>query len=80
MTEEDKALAVQFTKLSRIDSAAATQMLRWLRTNQDPNANYCLTCSDSIRYLHARVCAVWEQWQLDNPEKPKRNGKKNSNG
>jgi ABC-type transporter Mla MlaB component len=77
MTEEDKALAVQFTKLSRIDSAAATQMLRWLRTNQDPNANYCLTCADAIRYLHARVCAVWEQYLLDNPEK-KRNGKKNN--
>lgn len=83
MTKEDQALAKQFVTLSRIDTAAATQMLRWVQRNLDPGATCCLTCGDAIRHLHRRVCAIWEQWQQDNPpkpEKPKRNGKKNTNG
>lgn len=79
MTQEDKEFAQGFMTWSRIDSAAATQLLRWLQRNQDAGAHYCLTCADAIRQLHTRCCNVWTHWLETNPEK-KRNGKKNTDG
>ena len=78
MTTEDKEFAKGFMAWSRIDSAGATQLLRWLQRNQDPGAHYCLTCGDAIRALHNRCCAIWTHWLETNPEK--KNGKKNTNG
>ena len=72
MTQEDKDFANTFKNYRSIDSAGALQMLRWLQRNQDPGAHYCLTCGDAVRALHNRCIAVWEYWQEQNPEKPKR--------
>ena len=82
-SEEDKAFAKSFMRWTSIDSAGATQMLRWIQRNQDPGANYCLTCGDAMRALHTRCQAIWEHYLLeqDTQQKRKRNGnKKNTNG
>lgn len=43
-----------------MDSSSAIRLQEWLRRNFDPAANYCSTCSDSVRALYTRCMSLWE--------------------